>query len=767
MPLCRNLLLSSKAGSLGDLQVLGDIEDGKVVTEDDLPPSFLTLMNEISSQQDKQEEDRQEENDPSHKILCYLFERYLLQNPKVLLPFFISRAKLNSAEVHVLVEILRKRNKHQDLTDDLCLSIEKRLFRILENNRHLQRQIHSHNCIFSLLPLDTLVDEIWDILLRNDASALVSSAASKLLTDTIERYASHDSDSIISRIIACLAKHNTDTDNHEIGSQRKSKGLKFCGKWRKALLTNKTCGVEAYSSLLTACGRAMFADPSNSTILQLFGSLTDGDIPIADDPEKVSLSRIARAIGRLVDICSSEVERLNIKESKGTTDASDMFQRLSPLLLLRKLSHCHFEVAHNKGNCDTLYHLATLLARNLGLSPGGPYESESKLTKEERRLSADIAAVCIPFSSPSALDCEEYTSGFQMFCEHNLSASLTLFESNAYKDVQWKSLKVSLFIGCRAVQVSPECIDQKDFASLATFAMSVLYNINDSNPVEEIANNIVELQTGCIEFLSTCICAIHTFSAYACATANKTNLIQELPHDQEGTDATDARYSHCDSTLQYLCNLRQDILRMIHGQTPHSPLGFQEKTIAKIQLHVPARICLLNALSISTQRCTALHLPALSKAIVPSLLTWLSNGTLGDPLQHPLCVASAMQCLFNSFQRSKSFQSLEGSGSNVQESVRALFQVSVRAIGERLEDRFTSYEQSTVRMASLKLLVIIVSLDGSTDDMGTGGGAVVGGCIAPSDLMQAFSMLNGVANMDANEDVRKLAAHLLSSLTYK
>jgi len=70
-------------------------------------------------------------------------------------------------------------------------------------------------------------------------------------------------------------------------------------------------------------------------------------------------------------------------------------------------------------------------------------------------------------------------------------------------------------------------------------------------------------------------------------------------------------------------------------------------------------------------------------------------------------------------------------------------------------------------MASLKLLVIIVSLDGSTDDMGTGGGAVVGGYIAPSDLMQAFSMLNGVANMDANEDVRKLAAHLLSSLTYK
>jgi len=754
--------LSSKASALGDLQVLGDIHKGKAVSEDDIPPSFLTLMNAIGSQKDEKED-----NDPSHKILCYLLERYLLQNPEVLLPFFMSQAKYNFAEVHVLVEILRKRSKYQVLTDDICLSVEKNLFGILEKNRHVQRQIHLHNCIFTLLPLKTLFDEVWDMLLRNDTSDLVSSAASKLLTDTIERYASHNSDSIINRIIACLAKSSTHTGNHEIGSQRLSKWLKFCGKWRKALLTNKTCEAEAYSSLLTACGRAMFADPSNSMILQLFGSLIDGDIPILDDPATVSNSRFARAIVCLVHMCITEFERLHSRENKSTTDVSAVFQRLSPLLLLRKLSHRHFEVAHGEGNFGTLYDLAKILARNLQLSPGDTFNADSKLTTEERRLSADIAAVCIPFSTSSAIDCKEYKSGFQMFCEHNISTSLALFESKSYKDVQWKSLKVSLFIGCRTVQVSPQYIDQRDYSSLTTFAMSVLHNVNDNNPMEEIANSIVEVQTGCIEFLATCICAIHMFPKQAC-TKNLPNLIQELPQDQEETEVvtTDA-HSHCNSNLQYLRNLRQDMLRMIHGQTSISSYGIHRTTSREIQLHknVPARICLLNALSISSQRCMSFHLLELSKAIVPSLLAWLSNGTLGDPLQHPLCVASAMQCLFNTFQRLKSFASLEDSHSNVQESVSTLFQLSIRAIGKRL-DQFTSYEQSAVRMASLKLLFIIVSLNGSADGISMGAGAA-GGYIPPSDLMQAFSMLNGVANMDENEDVRKLAAHLLSSMTYK
>ena len=729
---------------LGDIRTVGDIQDDKASQDDNIPPSFIMLMNELASSGDEKDE-----HDPSLQVLCSLFTRLLLQNLKVLLPYFISRAKFNSSEVRVLVEILSKRDKCQDLTDGICLSIEQRLFGLLETNRHLQLILHTHDDVFCLLPLATIVDDLWDILLRNDASDLVSSAVSKLLTDTIVQRAALESNAIITRIVICLTRINNDTDSRVIGSQRLSKGLKFCGKWRKALLTNKACGDEAYAYFLLACGRAMFGDPSNGIILQLFGSLLDGKIIVSNDLGNVSHRRIARATACLVDMCMLEMERQIAKENEDTTAASNMFLRLSPLLLLRKLSHRHFELAYVERNRDSLHHLASMLARNLGLSPNDSYTY--KLSKEEKRLSADIAAICIPFSSSSsASDSEDNTSGFQMFCDHYLSTSLSFFERNVYADVEWNTLKVSLFIGCRAVQVSPDSIDKRDFASLTSFVMYVLHNINEGDQADDIANNIVELQTGCIEFLSTCICAIHMFPSSAYNTS-KPHLIQELPRDREGIKAADAD-SHCDSNLEYLYNLRQDIFRMINGHNPNSFLCFEHMTITK----VPAQICLLNALSISAQRCSPDYLPELSQAIVPNLLRWLLDDKVGDTVRHPLCVASAMQCLFNCFQRSKSFVSLKTHHASVQDSVKALFQVSVRTVGDRF-DQFTTYDRSAVKMASLKLLVVIVSLNESAEGIGT-----VGGLIPPSDLVRAFSILNGVANMDENEDVRRLAAHLFS-----
>ena len=91
----RSVLLSSEADLLGDIRAVGDIQDGKASLDDNIPPSFLLmLMNELASSSDEKDE-----HDPSLQVLCSLFTRLLLQNLKVLLPFFISRAKFNSSEV--------------------------------------------------------------------------------------------------------------------------------------------------------------------------------------------------------------------------------------------------------------------------------------------------------------------------------------------------------------------------------------------------------------------------------------------------------------------------------------------------------------------------------------------------------------------------------------------------------------------------------------------------------------------------------------------
>ena len=719
-----------------------------------IPSSFSSIMKEIGSFSAGATE-----LDASQKVLCTLFERFLLYKPTVLVPYLLSRARFNACEVQVLVSILEKRAKHSKITDDLCLVIEEKLFDLFECNKSLQHIVHSKRAIFLSIPLNVSICRLMKLLDASESSSYVSSAASAVLTGVIERSALSNGDAIIAQIVSFLATTGAETESDAMQSRRLSKQLKYTAKWRRTLLT---CGGDdAFASILLACGKAMFQDPSNSVVLALLGALLGEGKDLDDDAMGETCNRrIRKAVISLVEVGVSELEKTDAEEANG----SHLFRRLSPLLMLRRIPFQYFRLAHHAtfNDHNPLEHLANILATKLGFKSDDA--RETRHSNEERRLSADIAARCLPFSATASSQLDKKSSGFEVFCEQILSSSLLLLKTKSFARVEWKKLKLALYISCHAVQVAPESVGVLDYLSVGGFAFFLL-NVEDDGVTE----SMVEAQTGCIEFLSTCICAIHSFPLDLVSSQMCPNLIEELPDENSNEKLSvpeGSQKSELLKSFEYLTCLRNDMLRLIRGREARllPPLMNNQHALDDGQegWSISSRVCLLNAFSIATQRCSMPHLPELANVLVPNLMIWLLDERIGDDIRHPLCVASAMQCVFNCLQRTKTFSSLQTSPVSLGDSVRRLFQASARAIEHKAEQS-NIYEQSSMRVAALKLLVVIVSINQSVMSMDASDSLhEVCGYIPPSDLIRVLSILRGVANMDENPDVRKVATHLLS-----
>ena len=749
-----------------DFAALDGLQGSSLVTGDVIPPSLCSIMNELKSHGSAMLE-----ADPSQTVLCTLTRRFLLHRPIILIPYFISHVLFNASEVKVLVSLLEKRVMHRQLTSELCLIMEEKLLNILEYNTPLQKILHYTNGIFVSTPLDILIDRLLKILETHEVSSFASSAASKILVDVLVCNALQNSDIIVANIIRFMAKNDTRTDGYERQPRHQSKFLKYVGKWSKVLLISNSCDDQAFASIMSACGRGMLKDPSNSLNLTLFGALIgDGKIEAEESSQESYKRRVQFAVQALVRMSISELERID----KTAIDKSNVFEKLCPLLMLRRIPPHYFRLAHCADSDNPLHYLAQILAKSLGIRSKGP--GNTNISSEERRLCADIAANCLPFSA-SKSDSSEKPSGFEVFCQPNMSSSL--LNGQSLTNVDWKALKVALYIGCHIVQVAPETVGCTEYSYLVNFAMTLL-NIQDGE-TEESIESLVEAQTGCIEFLATCICAIHQFPSDAIAGANKpsSGLIEEIDPNDPISATKQTHQTELHTTVAYLSSFRDAIINLVYGNelkrlssssSNHciSPTDHQDWMRKKWP--VSSRICLLNALSIAMQRCNIDILPKLTKSLVPAIQAWLLEGKIGDTIRHPLCVAAALQCIFNSLQRTKSFAPLEQSQVLVEDSVRKLFEVSVYIIERhpaQAQHQSDAYEQTSMRVAALKLLVVIVSINQQTlipaadtgDNIGSG---LREDCIPPSDLVRAMSIIRGLANMDENPDVRKLATQLLS-----
>jgi len=225
----------------------------------------------------------------------------------------------------------------------------------------------------------------------------------------------------------------------------------------------------------------------------------------------------------------------------------------------------------------------------------------------------------------------------------------------------------------------------------------------------------------------------------------------------------------------FLTNLRCQMLHLI--QCPGS-IADDRKLELNRESFIPvggwtwsSRVCIMNSFLLACQRCDMSIIQDFAAALVPGLLTWLQNGCIGDESRDILCVASAMQCLFTLLQRTKGFHCLERCHfTSTQLTVQALFQIAVGAISYSGQSKTDKYPQNTMRLAALKLLRVIVSIDQSSPSSLTTNGKNHCGVtkdseyLSPGELLRVISILQGLENLDQNEEVRKLATHLLNFL---
>jgi len=748
-----NTFWSTEDGLPNDLRQLDDIDIDTPIPEDKIPQSFQILSEYIRSYSEDDDSDSS-----CQKVLSSLLERFLLRKPTLLIPYFLSKAKYSESECNVLVNLLVNRKKHKQVSAELCVSIEQELFKRIDHDKHLQRVIHSKSRIFQSLPLKTLIDRLWDILRLRNPSDLASSAASALMMDVLEQQVLEQGDDIVSHLLACLSRSYPRTANGNTEPERLTKSTKFIEKWSTSLVMSDKCGDNSFASLVAACGREMFQDPSNSLILTLFGTIMDGSTHATggtggdNKHREKACKRVAIAVIKIVHLCTLKIEQY--EELNAKSDESIVFQRLSPLLLLRRMSHIQFGVARNfsEEGRKELMRLARNIAKNLGIST--EQSNSQNLSKEERKLSADIAAVCLPFSNTeNQQERDNFISGFLFFCEDTLLATLNSLKNDTLSSVDFKSVKVSLYIACRVVQIAPDTIGRTELRFLSKFVLSVL-NINSNILSDDIDEPIVELQTCCIEFLSTCICAIYAFPKDHHRCERQLNLIEEISKDEDTTDQKRSQ-SNASTILQDLRVFQNDLLTLIHGNG-----NLRQVDLAILPLSVSARICLLNAVTISCRMCSSESMPELSKTIVPSILLWLTSGEIGDDIRHPLCVASAMQSILHCLQRSKSFDCLEACKTKRKDAVRNLFRLQLHCVQSRLNHVNTS-EENTMRLSSLKLLVLMITLNQGLESSNDNQSDAFG-FLLPSDITQYFSVLNGLANIDENEEVRALASHLVA-----
>jgi hypothetical protein len=194
---------------------------------------------------------------------------------------------------------------------------------------------------------------------------------------------------------------------------------------------------------------------------------------------------------------------------------------------------------------------------------------------------------------------------------------------------------------------------------------------------------------------------------------------------------------------------------------------FDDRSVSLIQhskliiddFSVPARTCLWNAFVIASQRCQENEgqLALFAKSTVPWVIDWGISGENTD-LHHPLCLAASLQVVFLLVTRTKCLNCFAEKDEDRKRNIRRAHRLALDSL-KRDYHGGGAYATRALRVSGLKLLLALVTIDQINED-----DTVLPNCLGPGELGETFSVLHGVANMDADSEVQRLAVHILGSL---
>jgi hypothetical protein len=412
----------------------------------------------------------------------------------------------------------------------------------------------------------------------------------------------------------------------------------------------------------------------------------------------------------VVQLCTEHLKAVDTLEL-----TCEVFERLSPLLLLRRIPSRLYRLAWERSFSDestdkkeTAYLLSSLaseVASRLSFDESSP--KADMISPDERRLAAEVAGHCLPFDMDETCSCFHRICqpAFQKALEGACSASKT---SASFKPAKAALLAVVYYLSLSVDPKSTEGI----FATLA-FALRIC-GLPESLLSED--QNLEQLRTlrtfGCAEFFSTCF--EQTFVYDKSTLLNVTTWLHQILMD-ESPD---------------LGRIELMATTMFHVD-------------GKIVLSPKLRSALWNSLLDVSKRCPDGKLEKWETFILP----WMIPKAL-DGKNHPLCVAVGLQVVFVLIVRAKSLDCVERRGGGV----KKLFQGVVRSTKyPRHKDHFAV---TLVKTVALKLLVAMLTMDQ------TGGVQYFG----TTEVIQTMEILESAVVSNEEPEVRQVAAQMLSSL---
>ena len=540
----------------------------------------------------------------------------------------------------------------------------------------------------------------------------------------------------------------------------------FCTKWRALLLNNTKIPDESFADTVLAVASAVCDHPSSVATLAFFGALLGDHFPSLGEYSKASF-RIMLAMESFLSFCGS-----NLKEPVRGSDS--MLNRLSPLLLLRRVPAAYFTVGRlHARNLDSsrIQDSSLKVEQYIGSIFELPWADCPRfpVTPEERRLAAEVAGRSFAFCGRIPTHPPQLSRPFTTFawiCRPIFTKLIQEVRTNNLKPMQIplvKRARLALYTACHSIQ-KETCQDEEPYdheyyktASFAFYAVS----IDLSGLTDDVANEIIQLQRGCIEFFAICFAQFLTHAelkeSNRCHTGSS---VKQLEHNQPVTNAISEPFGRIWQAIVNILqtnHLRSEDEWICSTEIDHGNPG--DDAMAKPS--VQSRTCLWNALALVAQRCDDNgSLTMFAEFTLLWIVEWATQQTSSESnVYHPMCSAAAMQVVFITITRSKSIDCLHRDGDS-NNYIKLLYLWALRHLQNSESGKEMHHMLS---MAALKLILALLTLASMISTTGSEASF----CLDFEQINETVATLQRRLKTDVEDDVRGLSLNILSVLQVK
>ena len=651
-------------------------------------------------------------NDASSKALCILLVKAIKQKP---LLFPRMSCRLGACEVSY--EIASQLSQECDglLANAICNFFVSNI-----HDPRVQRLSRSIP-LFKNSNVITTVPKLLTIILESD-NADISGAASDSLC-FILLYG--DRKSAVPLIVDYLcSSFDSELPKHDV-NKSPDKIVKFCGIWRRKLIAD---GNEmAFSDVIISLCKYMFKHPERKEPLNIYGALlgNGNDIVASNISEQ---RRLYEALKSILRVCNEYFENLD-----RTNEVQDIFRRLSPLLILRRIPICYFDMIRSGKTFDgssiegSLGHfLVERLMRNSEIEC-------DRFSEKEVRLAAEVCGRCLPFVNTDGQN--NKVSSFNDICFPAFDKVMQMDSDSSSRRQILKNGRLGLYVACHFVMSLSKLIMNEGISISIIFAIRMLCR-------QESSDDFIQLQTGCIDFLSICI--DKSFSEY-----RKSDLNLKVQDETHSHNNLSNIFPNLASVLSMLLSIfiEQKIPSQITN-SPYLPESWKAHFESGEDIEYSTQVCCMNAIILVSQRCSDENegLYLLKKNTIPVILSWAKSSRSLKP--NYLSICSALQAAFNLITRSKSFNGIEN-------FIRPLHRWALDIVKESIrEGEEESQVIEAMRSAALKLMLSIITI---------GAHNIADLSLNPGDVGETMNVLRGTATMDSNPEVRKLANYIIEA----